>query len=190
MSASLTVAKNLADIPRGRAAMWWVITGEITVFGGFIVTYLMFRVRHSDFALEAHHTNVLLGAINTVILLTSGLFMSLATDAAMRGKGSKAAGLLWLTALMALAFLGVKAYEWSHEIELGLVPSKHLFWSFYYGMAGLHGLHIIAGIIAMASIAIPASKNRHLGRVEMVGMYWHLVDAIWIVLFTLIYVAR
>ena len=190
MNVVASSPRTLANVPKGRAVMWWLIISEITIFGGFITCYLLYRIRHADMAEAAQHTSTLLGTLNTFILLTSGLFVSFAGQASEKGGGKKAARWLGLTCLLAMTFLGVKALEYTHEIEHGFTPGKHLFWSFYYGLTGLHGLHILGGIIAMTLIALGAKKNQNLGRVDMVGMYWHLVDAVWIFLFVLFYVIR
>ena len=84
----------------------------------------------------------------------------------------------------------VKAFEWAHEIELGYTITSSTFWSFYYTAAGLHAAHVIAGAIIMGIVAVAAAKNRELHRVELIGIYWHFVDLVWIFLFPLLYIAK
>ena len=89
-----------------------------------------------------------------------------------------------------LVFLIVKAFEWTHEIQLGYTLTSNTFWSFYYTAAGLHALHVIAGMILMGYVAKDAAHGRELHRVELVGLYWHFVDIVWIFLFPLLYIAK
>ncbi len=178
---------NIGLTSKGRAAMWWMVASEAVIFGGFIVCYLLYRVRHPEWSAIAEHTSTPLGILNTLILLTSGLFMAQAARQAAQGKGGGAALNIVLTIVLALGFLTVKGYEYSLKIAHGNIPGSHLFWDFYFGMTGLHGLHILAGIIAMIIIAIAAKRGDHLGRVEMVGLYWYLVDVVWVFIFSLLY---
>jgi heme/copper-type cytochrome/quinol oxidase subunit 3 len=87
-------------------------------------------------------------------------------------------------------FLIVKGFEWSNEIALGYTITANGFWSFYYTAAGLHGLHVIAGMVIMLFVAKDAAKGRELQRVELIGIYWHFVDVVWIFLFPLLYIAK
>ena len=129
--------------------MWWLIVSEIVIFGGLLGGYIMHRLAHQDWAEQAAHTNVWIGAFNTFVLLTSSLSAVLAHKAASEGNGPKAAKLLWLTILGAVTFVTVKGFEWAHEIELGYTITSSTFWSFYYTAAGLHAAHVIAGAIIM-----------------------------------------
>ena len=104
--------------------------------------------------------------------------------------GKKAAKLLGYTILGGGVFLCVKAYEWYTEISHGMTIQSHPFWSFYYTAAGIHASHVIAGMILMAFVAKDAAKNLELHRVELVGIYWHFVDIVWIFLFPLLYIAK
>ena len=131
-----------------------------------------------------------IGAVNTFVLLTSSLMAVLAHNAAENGNGKKAAKYLWLTILGAVMFVCIKAYEWYTEISHGFTITKSGFWSFYYTAAGLHAAHVIAGAVCMAIVAMDAAKNKELQRVELVGIYWHFVDIVWIFLFPLLYIAK
>jgi len=94
------------------------------------------------------------------------------------------------TILMGFMFLVVKSIEYTTEISHGFTFSKNLFWSFYFLMTGLHASHVIAGMIAMFIVMRGAAKGKNLHRVEMVGLYWHFVDLVWIFLFPLLYIAK
>jgi heme/copper-type cytochrome/quinol oxidase subunit 3 len=182
--------RSSAGIATGKLAVWWVVASEIVIFGGLLGSYIMHRLAHDAWAEQAAHTNVWIGAFNTFVLLTSSLSAVLAHQAAEQGNGPKAAKLLYYTMGGAITFVCVKAYEWTMEITHGFTITSNTFWSFYYTAAGLHALHVIAGAIIMAFVAATAKKNLELHRVELIGIYWHFVDIVWIFLFPLLYIAK
>ena len=186
----IATRRSVTGVPTGRLAIWWVIVSEIVIFGGLLMSYLMHRLGHGEWADYAAHTNTWAGAFNTLVLLTSSLSAVLGHQAASEGDGKKAAKLLRLTALGGLIFLGVKAFEWTAEIKAGYTITANAFWSFYYTAAGLHAAHVIAGMIVLLIIAGQASRNENLQRVELIGLYWHFVDIVWIFLFPLLYIAK
>jgi heme/copper-type cytochrome/quinol oxidase subunit 3 len=177
-------------MPTGLLAIWWVVGSEIVIFGGLLGSYIMYRLSHDAWANQAANTNTALGTLNTFVLLTSSLFAVLAHRAAESGDGKKAARLLYYTIGGAVTFVCVKAFEWSTEIAHGYTITSNTFWSFYYTAAGIHALHVIAGAIIMAIVARDAAKNMELQRVELIGIYWHFVDIVWIFLFPLLYIAK
>ena len=187
-----TIATQRAsmNIPTGRLAVWWVLVSEIVIFGGVLVSYLLHRLAHKEWADQAAHTNTWLGAFNTLVLLTSSLSAVLAHQAAEKNDGPKAARLLTFTALGGLVFLIVKSFEWTAEIQEGFTLQAGGFWSYYYTAAGLHAFHVIAGMAIMLWVANSARKNEDLHRVENIGIYWHFVDIVWIFLFPLLYIAK
>jgi heme/copper-type cytochrome/quinol oxidase subunit 3 len=182
--------RSTTGIPSARLITWWVIASEVVIFGGLLASYVMHRIGHPEWADSASHTLTWAGAFNTFVLLTSSLSAVLAHKAADARDGPRAAKLLRLTTLGGLIFLCVKAYEWSVDIREGFVISSGGFWSFYYTMAGLHALHVFAGVVIMLIVAADAAKNREMQRVECIGLYWHFVDIVWIFLFPLLYIAR
>jgi len=190
MQKPIATLRSATGIPTGKLAIFWVLASEIVIFGGVIASYVMHRLGHGEWADYAVHTNTWAGAVNTLVLLSSSLAAVLAHQAADAGDGAKAAKFLRLTSLGGLTFLVIKGFEWSHEIHEGYTITKNGFWSFYYTAAGLHGLHVIAGIVIMLIIAADAQKNRELQRVELIGLYWHFVDIVWIFLFPLLYIAK
>jgi heme/copper-type cytochrome/quinol oxidase subunit 3 len=189
-SKPLATTRSVMEVPTGRLAVWWVLASEVVIFGGLLGAYIMHRIGHPAWADQAIHTNTWAGAFNTLVLLTSSLSAVLAHNAAERGDGKRAARLLRYTVLGGGVFLVVKAFEWTHEIQLGYTITSNLFWSFYYTAAGLHAAHVIAGMVIMLIVAAGASKNRELHRVENIGIYWHFVDLVWIFLFPLLYIAK
>ncbi len=190
MSSTAQATWNVStNVPTARVAIWWFLASEIAIFGGAVACYLLYRLGHPEWAHEASHTINAAGALNTVVLLSSSLSAVLAHQAAERKDGRRAAFLLALTVVAGFIFLGVKVYEYSHEIGAGLLPTKSMYWSFYYLMTGLHALHVIGGMVAIAIVAKGAAHGENLGRVEIVGIYWHFVDIVWIFLFPLLYLA-
>jgi len=179
---TIATTRSAAGLPTGRLAVWWVLVSEIVIFGGVLVSYVMHRLGHPEWAAEAAHTNMWAGGFNTLVLLTSSLSAVLAHQAAEGGDGPKAARLL--------IFLTVKSFEWTHEIREGFTIQAGGFWSYYYTAAGLHAFHVLAGAVIMLFIAADAAKNRDLHRVENIGIYWHFVDIVWIFLFPLLYIAK
>ena len=190
LSQPLASQRSVTGIPTGKLAVWWVIGSEIVIFGGLLACYITFRILHEEWSVEASHTNTLAGSLNTLVLLTSSLFVVLAHHSAEMQNHILAAKRLWLTIIFGAMFLCIKSIEWAIEISNGYVISKSVFWSFYYCAAGLHALHVIAGMLIMGIIARQAARGEHLQRVELIGLYWHFVDIVWIFLFPLLYIAK
>jgi heme/copper-type cytochrome/quinol oxidase subunit 3 len=186
----IATTRSAAGLPTGRLAVWWVVVSEIVIFGGLLASYIMYRLAHDAFAEQAAHTNTWIGAFNTLVLLTSSLSAVLAHQAAERGDGPKAARLIYATVVGAVTFLVVKGFEWTFEIQHGYTITSSTFWSFYYAAAGLHASHVVAGAIIMLFVAKDAARNQELHRVELIGIYWHFVDIVWIFLFPLLYIAK
>ena len=187
-----------------KLGMWIFLVTEILLFGGLFCAYAIFRSMYPDMFYNAHkELNVTLGAINTIVLITSSLTMALAIHAIQVGR--KGASLRFLTATLLLAgtFLVIKYFEYAHKFELGQLPGKyytyqglegtnpHVFFSVYFAMTGLHGLHVFIGMIVIGWIMWRTSRNHfspeYYTPVELTGLYWHLVDLIWIFLFPLFY---
>lgn len=186
----IATTRSVTGIPTGRLAVWWVLASEIVIFGGLLASYIMHRLGHPEFGDYASHTNTWIGAFNTLVLLTSSLSAVLAHQAAERKNGPLAFKYLWGTFAGGLIFLCVKSFEWYTEINAGFTITANAFWSFYYIAAGLHACHIIGGMLIMAIISFDVRKNKELQRVELIGIYWHFVDVIWIFLFPLLYIAK
>ena len=186
----IATTRSAAGLSTGKLAVWWVIVSEVVIFGGLLSSYIMHRLAHDAWAVQAAHTNMWIGAFNTWVLLTSSLCAVLAHKAAEAGDGPKAAKLIGYTMLGGLTFICVKAVEWTNEIQHGFTITSSTFWSFYYTAAGLHALHVIAGVVIMGIVAWDARRNLELHRVELIGIYWHFVDIVWIFLFPLLYIAK
>jgi heme/copper-type cytochrome/quinol oxidase subunit 3 len=186
----IATTRSVTGISNAKLAMWWLIASEIVIFGTLLAVYVLRRSMLDYWAVYAEHTNVLAGSINTFALLTSSLFAVLAHQAAESKLHEKAAAYLWWAISFGVLFLIVKSLEWANEISHGLTISANLFWSFYYTATGIHGLHVIAGMIAMGIVATQVKKGMYMHRVEIIGMYWCFVEIVWIILFPLIYIAK
>jgi heme/copper-type cytochrome/quinol oxidase subunit 3 len=158
----IATTRSAAGMPTPRLAVWWIIASEIVIFGGLLGSYIMHRLAHGAWADYAANTNTWIGAFNTFVLLTSSLMAVLGHQAAERGEGKNAAKYLYYTCAGGVVFICVKAYEWTTEISHGMTITSNTFWSFYYTAAGLHALHVIAGVIIMLFIAQTAKKNLEL----------------------------
>ena len=186
----IATTRSATGIPTGRLAVWWVVGSEIVIFGGLLACYLLLRNLYPHWGESAAHTSTLAGGINTFVLLTSSLFIVLAHHAAEHGRHLRSFVYIWLTIGGGLTFLLIKAIEWTYEISHGYTITANLFWSYYYTAAGIHASHVIAGMVAMAIISFDVLRRRNLQRVELVGIYWHFVDIVWIFLFPLLYIAK
>ncbi len=201
MNAIASKKPTLKDIPQARLGMWVLIAGEFVIFGGLIVAYLLYRFRYQEWAEMASHTNVVLGAVNTFVLLTSSYFVVKAHDAAVKRDKGKITLYIGLTILSALIFLVVKITEYSQKIHHGFTFSgkelvdqgkqiESTYWGFYFLMTGLHAFHVIVGAIVLFIVMMGARRGKNYHRIEVAGLYWHMVDLIWIFLFPLLYIAN
>ena len=197
--------------------MWLFLATEVLFFGGLFCGYAIYRYwYHAAFVAGSHHLDVLLGTINTAILLTSSLTMALAVHAAQTSRRVATVRNLVFTVLLGGAFLGIKGYEYYHKFEERLVPGPHfaipaegatqaqraaqtsgpiqLFFSLYFLMTGLHALHMIIGVAVLLVLIMTASRGAfsaaYFTPVEMTGLYWHFVDIVWVFLFPLLYLIR
>ena len=187
-----------------KIGMWLFLVTELLLFGGLFVAYGILQSMHPQAVVEAHHhLDRTLGALNTGVLLLSSFTMVMAVWAAQVSKRKALIAYLSVTLALAGAFLVVKYFEYAHKFHDGLLPgsfyafeggtaaNQHIFFSFYFMMTGLHGIHIVLGMIAMAWLLRRAVRGdfsaRYFTPVDLVGLYWHLVDLIWIYLFPLLY---
>ncbi len=190
------------DETGSKIGMWLFLFTELILFGGMFIVYAVYRFKHpAEFELAAKELDTLIGTINTIILLTSSLTVALSIVALREGRRRLSMVLLASTLVMGAAFLVNKYFEWSHKIEHGLYPQSPillakppgeiLYFGLYYVMTGLHALHVIIGMAVLAvmlrMIASGTITPERPVRLETGGLYWHLVDIIWIFLFPLFY---
>lgn len=185
--------------------MWVFLLTEVMFFGGMFLAYFVYRQAYpAAFASASNKTNLLIGATNTTVLICSSLTMALAVHFAAIGKQKLIILFLCLTLVLGGTFLSVKAYEYhdkyvhheipGHNFECeGCVDAAHtpLFFALYFGMTGLHALHMIIGVGIILFLISQARKGRYTPQwhtpVELFGLYWHFVDIVWIFLFPLLY---
>ena len=184
--------------------MWVFLVTEVLFFGGMFATYAIYRAWYPEaFAAASRELDVMLGAVNTAVLITSSLTMALAVHAAQLGQRKLVLWFLAATMVLGAAFLGIKSVEYSHKFAEHHIPGpgfqfereyfRHaqLFFSLYFVMTGLHALHMVIGIGIMLVMLTWAWRGRfspsYYAPVEVSGLYWHFVDIVWIFLFPLLY---
>lgn len=190
------------DAKASKMGMWLFLYTELLLFGGLFMVYMVYRSLHPEaFLIASLKLNVWMGTINTIVLLTSSMTIAMSITAMQLGNIKLSLKLLSITVLAALVFLVIKYFEWGAKIDHGLWPGMELFSSLSYGeqlyfylyffMTGLHGLHVIIGMIFIM-VVMNKIKNKKINKnknqlLENSGLYWHLVDLIWIYLFPLFY---
>ncbi len=189
-----------------KMGMWIFLATEVLFFGGLFMAYGALRFFYPGTFMEAHqYLSIPMGGLNTVVLITSSLTMALAVRSAQVDDQKNLVRMLAVTFLLAGVFLVVKYFEYSHKFHLGLLPGKyftakgvggmpHVFFGVYFVMTGLHMVHVVAGMIVIAWIFIRSRQgmfgSHHYTPVENVGLYWHIVDLVWIFLFPLLYLVK
>jgi cytochrome c oxidase subunit 3 len=202
------VAHQFDDAEQQRGAaelgMWIFLATEVMFFGGMFTAFTAYRWLYpAAFAHASRHLDVLLGGINTVVLIGSSLTMVLAVHGARVGHRRTLLVCLGLTMCLGSVFLGIKAIEWTHKWEDGLVPGlrftltgtdagpEELFFLLYFAMTGVHALHLVIGICVVGVILALAWRGRYTAEyhnpVEVTGLYWHFVDIVWIFLLPMLY---
>ncbi|MCC6220830.1 MAG: cytochrome c oxidase subunit 3 family protein [Deltaproteobacteria bacterium] len=172
--------------------MWIFLITEIHLFAVLFCVFAVYRFKYlAEFERHAQTLDWKLGGLNTIVLLTSSYFMVRAVDSAQRGLNGNCKTWLNFTFLCGLIFLAIKAFEYDTKFSHYLGPSTNIFYGLYFTMTGLHGVHVIAGMAVIWWLRSLAANNRfsttYYTPVEVSGLYWHLVDIIWIYLFPLLY---
>jgi heme/copper-type cytochrome/quinol oxidase subunit 3 len=178
-------------IGRGKFAMWLFLASEVMFFAGLIGAYVVFRTGAAAWPIQSEELNVPLTAFNTFVLICSSVTMVRALYKAQQGDQAGMKQNLLATALLGMFFLSVQVYEYYHLYHEGLTPWRDLFGSAFYTLTGFHGAHVTGGVIALWYLIIRAyrgdfSATRWEG-IENVGLYWHFVDLVWILLFNIVY---
>ena len=239
-AANIPVEPAHLDVKGSRIGMWLFLCTELLLFGGLFLLYAVYRMKFpADFHFAAKNLDLTVASVNTVLLLTSSLTMVLGVGMLERRRRKASAWFIVLTILMGAVFLVNKYFEWMHKIHHGLYPGsaelldrtmgENIFYGLYFLMTGLHGVHVVAGMIVLGCMVgmlrrppqrtvvwpsgapqvqgVPGASDRRvasvavtwrydedeeldarrLSRVENAGLYWHLVDLVWIFLFPLFY---
>lgn len=203
MSVQHSAAAHIhRDDVASRMGMWLFLFTELLLFGGMFILYSVYRFTHpEDFHLAAKELNTVIGTFNTAILLTSSLTMALSIAAIQRRQKTLSIIFQLLTVLLALGFMVNKYFEWGAKFHHGIYPGSDsllsrssgeiLFFGLYYVMTGLHGLHVIIGVVIISFMTVFTIRDvithDNYVKLESAGLYWHLVDIIWIFLFPLFY---
>ncbi len=177
----------------GESSMWFFVIGDLIIFGAYFVAYMYYRGQQPALFLESQaRLNLDIGAANTLVLLTSSLFVALGTSAARAGKTSDGLRLFGIALALGAAFPILKLFEYVPEIVTGITPGTNLFFMYYFVMTGLHLCHVMLGLVILSfvirNLRGPAAPK--ISFVETAATYWHMVDVLWLVLFALLYVMR
>ena len=188
-----------------KIGIWLFLFTELILFGGMFLIYAVYRFDHpAEFELAAKQLDTFIGTVNTIVLLTSSLTVAMSIAAMQEGRKNLSLLLVAATILLAFVFLVNKYFEWSHKFSVGLYPrspemlnmpnGEILYFGLYYVMTGLHALHVIIGMVVLAFMMVfiargSITKHSYV-KLEAGGLYWHLVDIIWIFLFPLFYLIQ
>jgi len=190
------------DSDTGKLGMWIFLFTELFLFGGLFLVYAVFRAKYSeDFHSAARELNAFIGTMNTVFLLLSSMTVAMSITAVQKNQKKLAMFLVAVTLILAGLFMMNKYFEWSHKFEFKLYPGSEvlknlpqgelLFFGLYYMMTGLHAVHVLIGMVLLSLNLVKIGKGKvnqeHYLLLENSGLYWHLVDLIWIFLFPLLY---
>ncbi len=174
--------------------IWLFLASEVMLFGSLFSSYIILRTGSLDWPVQSDELNITIGAINTAILIASSLTMVLSWTALKEKQFKRFKLFIGLTILFAVLFLVLKIWlEYIPKIHHGHILSTNTFFAMYYLMTGLHALHILGGVVVMIFFWGPGSKmwqtnpDQFVNRIEVVGLYWHFVDLVWIFLFPTLY---
>lgn len=187
-----------------KLGLWLFLVTEILLFGALFVAYIIYRGMYPEMFHEAaSQLNKWMGGLNTLVLICSSVTMAFAIDKTKHNDSKSANRYLFMTIVFAACFMVIKYFEYSHKIHVGLLPGglyhfeglihpkAPIFFSLYFMMTGLHGIHVLAGMFILGWVLKRSRRGEfssdYYTPVELGGIYWHLVDLIWIYLFPLLY---
>ena len=182
------------NLYNAKLGMWLFLASEVMLFGALFSSYVLLRVGHPEWLYGADkHLSVPLGTFNTLVLISSGITILLAWAALRLNDFGKFKLWMGLTIALGILFLGVKATEYAAKFAGGHYPHTHTFFAIYFLMSGLHALHVVGGLLVKVYLWGPGSRmwatdpERFTNRVEVVALYWHFVDLVWMFLFPVLY---
>lgn len=177
-----------------KLGVWLFLASEVMLFGALFSSYILLRTGNPAWPTQVWNiVSVPLATINTFVLIGSSVTVVMAWASLRLGDFNTARIYLGITLLCGLIFMGIKSYEYAHKFEHHLYPSKSNYLAVYFTLTGLHGLHVLGGMIVFAYLLGPGAKmwktdpQRYTNRIEVVGLYWHFVDLVWIFLFPTLY---
>ncbi len=198
MSGAIEIPYNSTERPdtglyNAKLGVWLFLASEVMLFGALFSTYVLLRTGSDTWEHGAEFLNVPLATVNTLVLIISSVTMVMSWASLKMNDFGKYKLYMGLTILCGAVFLVIKGFEYAHKFEVGLFPSTSTFMALYFTMTGLHGLHVIGGMIVNSYLWGPGSKmwktdpQRFTNRIEVAGLYWHFVDLVWIFLFPTLY---
>jgi nitric oxide reductase NorE protein len=177
----------------GDRHMWVMVLGDLFIFGAYFIIFMIYRaMAPARFLAAQQHLNITVGVVNTVVLLTSSWFVARSVLAARTGDPQRAIRLIYCGGGLGVAFILIKAYEWTAELRHGFTMPSSDFFMFYYMLTGVHLFHVALGLLILGIVVreLRNPRKRRTSMVESGGIYWHMVDLLWIVIFGLLYVMR
>jgi heme/copper-type cytochrome/quinol oxidase subunit 3 len=180
-----------SGLANGKLGIWLFLASEVMLFGALFSTYILLRVGATEW--PHGELSIKLGAINTVILICSSVTMVMAWASLKLNNFGKGRLYLFVTIVLAAVFLVNKYFEYADHFSRGEGPWHSTFLAIYFTLTGLHGLHIVGGIVVMAYLLVPGARlwktnpEQYANRIEYTGLYWHFVDLVWIFLFPVLY---
>jgi nitric oxide reductase NorE protein len=196
----VSAASSATDAERRRTVhtpgdghIWVMVLGDLIIFGAYFVIFMVYRaMKPQEFLASQEHLNIDVGVLNTLVLLASSGFIARGVQAARADDHAHALRLTYLGGLCGVAFIVIKACEWSTKIAQGYTISSNEFFMFYYMLTGVHLFHVSLGLLILGVVVRELRNPRHrrMFMVECGATYWHMVDLLWIVIFALFYVMR
>ena len=183
----------ITGVTNSKLGIWCFLASEVMLFGGLFSAYIMLRTGTTDWPHGSSLLNVPLATLNTLVLITSSVTMVMSWASLAMKDLKKYRMYMTLTILLGLAFLVIKGFEYAHKFEHHHFPSTSTFYAIYFTLTGLHGLHVLGGILVNLYFLGPGSAlwktnpDQLRARVECAGLYWHFVDLVWIFLFPVLY---
>ena len=183
----------VTGVTNAKLGTWCFLASEVMLFGGLFSTYVLLRTGASHWPRGSELLSVPLATLNTLILITSSVTMVMSWASLATADFKKYRVYMASTILLGLAFLGVKSFEYGSKFSHHHFPSTEPFYAIYFTLTGLHGLHVLGGIILNTYFLFPGSAmwrtapEQFAGRIECAGLYWHFVDLVWIFLFPVLY---
>jgi cytochrome c oxidase subunit 3 len=180
-------------LSNGKLGIWLFLASEVMLFAALFSSYILLRVGSTEWPRGAEELSVPMAFFNTVVLITSSVTMVMAWASLKMNDFGKFRMYLGATILLSFVFLVVKYFEYSHHLHAGEGPWYNTYYAIYFTITGLHGLHIVGGIIVNSYLLGPGArmwktqKERFTNRIEIAGLYWHFVDLVWIFLFPVLY---
>lgn len=176
-----------------KLGIWLFLASEVMLFGALFSSYILLRINATDWPAAGSILSIPLATLNTFVLISSSVTMVMSWVALKMNNFGRFRLWMGLTFMLAVGFLIIKTIEYSSKFSHHIYPSDSTFMAIYFTLTGLHGVHVIGGMIVMAYLALPGAgmwktePQRFTNRIEVVGLYWHFVDLVWIFLFPVLY---